>query len=859
MRTSINCRALPIRVSSDVTSTALSISGLLNIRIFEYGLFSLVLLAISACDSGGSSTSVITPTNQASTQVALQAAQLDDPLIASAVEEATSDIRREPPPLQVASGVEASASRTDDVTGLAFGAVAPMHGALAISYDGQTAVHIGINSDVVVWNTADFKLLETIPSDGKKPSVVALSPDGNLLAIGYFDSRVIVRSRRENKILREFKGHEGGVSALAFSFNGQMLASGGDDATTQLWELSTGRQLRVFDSEFGGSDHGGLVVSLGFSGNGRALIVNEWYSRFYDVDRGTTLWDIEKGIEISMRGVAPPNSDNTMRAGQALGGRGWLLAYTGREGLMAERLDGCEAPRKLPSGNYAETVAADLQGRWIAAAVEEHLTFFGLNGDAKNYSITLPSKAITLVAHPDGHSVFALTIKKTRFNGNEHFIGGRDAETVTGSAIYRLTVPSELWNLPALVVKEDAAHCAATEAAILKQNFHLPDKPTGLKVVANLVPTSEMKDNNPPRELYFAEDGSLYVLHYHAPYSYSESNNSKSGVAVWNMQTQRLLHSWFSQDVGRDIGSKAIRLRDGWGAAQKTVTNLLTGKPFSSISNDDDKNSYVNVNSDRDTGEVYRLVAGHFERYDPTGKRLKDVSTNGTETMFSARNGRLAALYSDGKIEVWPLQAGGSSKTSILLSDKEDARACGEALELSGDGNYVQISCDQGPDAATDYRIYRLQPAKLVAHGKMLTPFPKRSNLGVVQDERPHHLAIWDFDKGEIIARLPRHPSRGLSGEYKPLIAALSDDGRFLASASFDGLVRVWDLTTRKIVGESNLGGEKVMEALSNRQKILERGLDGVVRVMAFDSDGGKLAVGKWDGQLTVLQIPTAK
>lgn len=89
MRTSIECKALPIRVSSDDTGTALSTSGLLSIRIFGYGLLSLVLLAISACDSGGSSISALTLPNQASTQVvatlaASQVAQSDGSVKASA-------------------------------------------------------------------------------------------------------------------------------------------------------------------------------------------------------------------------------------------------------------------------------------------------------------------------------------------------------------------------------------------------------------------------------------------------------------------------------------------------------------------------------------------------------------------------------------------------------------------------------------------------------------------------------------------------------------------------------------------------------------------------------------------------------
>jgi len=722
----------------------------------------------------------------------------------------------------------------EGVTRLPFGGAAPLPGVLAISSDGRIAAHIGTNGDVVLWDAVKVMQLESIPADGKKPSAVALSPDGDLVAIGYFDSRVIIRSRREHKSLHEFNGHTGGVSALVFSLNGQMLASGGDDATTQLWEVSTGRRLRIFDSQFGGSE-GGLVVSVGFSGNGRALVVNEWYSRHYDVGRGTTLWDIEEGIEISTREVAPPNSDNVMRAGQALGGGGWLLAYTGNEGLMVERLDRCESPRQLPSGRFAETVASDPQGRWVAASEMEKLTFFGTSGNTKNYSITLPARAISLVAHPDGRTVFALMIKETQRHGNEHIIIGRDAETVTGGALYRIPVPAPLWDLPPLVVKKEATHCAPTETVRLKQDFKLPGKSMELTVTAKLVPTKAMTTDpedptgeynqvNPPHELYFAQDGSLYALYY----AYS---NFRSGVVVWNLQTKRLIRARFKQ-----IGSAyTIRLREGWGATAETFTDLLTGKAFYQLRNDERQDSST-VTADQDTGEVFRIVAGHFERYSPAGKRLIDVPTSGTVTAFSARNGRLAALYSDGKIQVWPLKTSGKSKMLMLLPGMKDHGGCGiSSLELSANGEYVQISFDC-VDSATDYQIFNLSSAKVVAGGMLLTPFLGQANLGVVQDTRPHHLAVWDFDKGAIIARLPRHRSRDKNGVYKPLRAALSDDGRLLASASYDGLVRVWDLKTRQVVGEGRLGG--------------------AVTTMAFDLAGRQLAAGREDGQLFVFQVP---
>ena len=459
-------------------------------------------------------------------------------------------------------------SAAERVVALAFDKAAPLPGALAISADGRIAAHISANGDIVIWDASQIKPLEKIRTGDNKPSAVSLSPEGNMIAIGYFDSRVVIRSRPEKKSLREFFGHSGGISALAFSLDGQMLASGGDDATTQLWEVASGRRLHVFDSTSNGdiSTGSGIPVSIGFSGDGQTLIVNEWYSRFYDVGRGITIWDIKEGIEISTRDVAPPNADNAMRAGQSLGGRGWLLAFTGGEGLMVERLDLCAPPRQLPSGGYAETVTSDPLGRWVAATEDNRITFFAIDYEKKGHAIALPAKAIALAPHPDGRSVFALMIANTQRNGNEHFIFGRDAETVTGSALYRIPVPAPLWRSPILNVKEDATHCAPTEETRIQQDFRLPDKPLVLPVIAKLVPTKEMTTDpsnptgeynriNSPRELYFGQDENLYAL-YHA------QSDFRSGVAVWDLQkktscphTAQTIHRRYHPPFERRLGS----------------------------------------------------------------------------------------------------------------------------------------------------------------------------------------------------------------------------------------------------------------------------------------------------------------
>jgi WD40 repeat protein len=736
----------------------------------------------------------------------------------------------------------------DYMQALPFDSAAVHPGALAVAAGSNIAAHIAIDGTVIVWDTQTLATLETIPPDAAQrqwPSALALSPDGSSLAIGRFDALVTVRSRLESKAVRELRGHVGAISALEFSPDGRLLASGGDDATTFVWELGTGRRLHAFDSKFEDSERGGIVVGLGFSGDSQALAVNEWYSRHYDVERGTSLWDLGEGIEIGTRRVAPPNNDNVMRSGQAVGANNWLLAYTGHDGLLLEQLDRCASSQRIAgpavtedeqkTGHFATTVVADPLGRWVAALSEQQLQFYATTDNAAPVLLELPIRAIALIPHADGNTLYALAVKATQRNGNEHFIFGRDVETVTAGALYAISIPESVQLLPPLATKPDVERCAPSATARAHWSYRLPDKAPTLPVLARLRAPGDVlrpEDNrsfddivklvNPPSDAHFADDGLLYVLH-DAP-----SSDAQSGVVAWDPLAQRVLHSHFKRDVYGTVN----RVRNSW-LAEEVAGRLLDLKTGQLLLDKREDSSYVTFTTDVDTGEIYRTVDGQLERYGAGAERLPLETRDAARIATAARNGKLALMYADGAGEVRNFRTGESRPFLIEQFAANDGCAINNS-RLSADGRFLELTWDC-VDSNTAYPIIDLHHDTAIVSGPVLGPFPKRSTRVVVPDVRANQLDIWDLAKGEMLARLPRHPSRDQNGHYQALHAVLSDDGRLVASGSYEGLVRVWDVDAKRVVGEAMTGS--------------------AVTALAFDSAGRSLAVSAAAGEVLVLDL----
>jgi WD40 repeat protein len=127
-------------------------------------------------------------------------------------------------------------------------------GSAALSPDGRELATATTPGPVHLWDahTGDFR--RSGPEKWKTPGgpvaafpapAVAYSPDGTLLAGSINDATIQLWETATGREIRTLKGHTDHVTCLAFTPDGKALASGSQDHSLCLWDVATGRELRL--------------------------------------------------------------------------------------------------------------------------------------------------------------------------------------------------------------------------------------------------------------------------------------------------------------------------------------------------------------------------------------------------------------------------------------------------------------------------------------------------------------------------------------------------------------------------------------------------------------------------------------
>ena len=98
------------------------------------------------------------------------------------------------------------------------------------------------------------------------------------------------------KQVRVFPGQPAGLNAVDFDSTGKRIVTAGEDETARLWDVATGKQLRAWGK------HEGAVRAAGFEADDKRL----WTKTVQGVRR---VWNIEDGSLVSEDLAAGKDSD----------------------------------------------------------------------------------------------------------------------------------------------------------------------------------------------------------------------------------------------------------------------------------------------------------------------------------------------------------------------------------------------------------------------------------------------------------------------------------------------------------------------------------------------------------------------
>lgn len=141
-----------------------------------------------------------------------------------------------------------------------------------------------IIGSVRLWDLATKKNIASVEGNWSQSASGAFSPDGKLLAAGWFSGAIRLWDLTSKEVVATLRGHRGWVNSLSFSPDGTTLASGSRDGTVLLWDTAPYVTPRSAPADFDGDGKVGFPDFLLFAAQFGLSEDDAGYDAQFDLD-----------------------------------------------------------------------------------------------------------------------------------------------------------------------------------------------------------------------------------------------------------------------------------------------------------------------------------------------------------------------------------------------------------------------------------------------------------------------------------------------------------------------------------------------------------------------------------------------
>jgi WD40 repeat protein/class 3 adenylate cyclase len=240
--------------------------------------------------------------------------------------------------------------------------------ALAVSPDGRTLYSAGNDGRTILWDLpGDRRLVRSLSvreefEDIQTPRGIAVSPDGETLALTERGGAIALLSTATLQRRRSLQAMRGFAAAAAFSPDGGLLAVGGEEGRVTLWDA---RKLTPAGALTGLS---GDIQALAFSPDGESLAAAEVVGERPRLQ----VWSVR-------RRTVTAQVPTVAAASLAFSPDGRLLALSSLDGATEIRdVQSGRRVKRLPTEGLSRSVAFSRDGRLLAVGQ--------FDGDGQLYS-----------------------------------------------------------------------------------------------------------------------------------------------------------------------------------------------------------------------------------------------------------------------------------------------------------------------------------------------------------------------------------------------------------------------------------------------------------------------------------------